>query len=78
MNEDEEDCPHTAVEIDNFHPQGAFVICITCKGNLFISLNDIEERLPFTFTSPKGKEHDITLLVDERIFPRVFGIAILM
>lgn len=57
------DCPHRILKVVSFHSTGAFVSCTQCKGDMYIRTREVETRYPFLYTSPRGADHDIYVLI---------------
>ena len=61
-------CSHLIVQVLEFNPLGAAVSCTIC--GLTFDLSDqviAESYFPFIYTSPQGKDSDVSLLVHEEV-----------
>lgn len=56
-------CNHNVVLVDSYHYWGVLATCLECEEGITLSTNDMEERTPFAFVSPEGKDADRAILV---------------
>jgi len=56
-------CDHAVLVVDSFHSTGTFTTCLRCKGDMFLTEEEVDNLWPFIYTSGQGADHDKCILI---------------